>query len=49
MTLPVEVRELLALDQSLGERLAGLPIAEQRLVIAATLEEWASRTALVVA
>jgi acetyl esterase len=49
MTLPVEVRELLALDQSLGERLAGLPIAEQRLAIAKLLEERASRTGLVVA
>lgn len=49
MTLPVEVRELLALDRGLGPRLAGLSIAEQRLVIAETLEEWALRTGLVVA
>lgn len=49
MTPPNEVRELLALDQDLGERLAGLPIAGQRLVIPGELEERASRAGLVVA
>lgn len=48
MTLPTEVRELLALDQELGAQLVGLPIVEQRLVIGETLEEWARRTKLVV-
>jgi acetyl esterase/lipase len=48
-TLPDEVRELLALDSELGERLAGLPIADQRRVIAETLEQWASRAGVVVA
>ena len=49
MTLPTEVRELLALDQELGAKLVGLPIEEQRRVIGETLAEWARRTKLVVA
>ena len=48
MTLPEEVRELLAWDKAIGERCNGLPVDEQRTVIHEALEERAAHSGLVV-
>ena len=48
MRIPAEVRELLSWDEALGERLAGLPVDQQRSVIHDALEQRAARTGLVV-
>jgi acetyl esterase len=48
MTLPEEVRELLAWDQAIGARVAGLPVDEQRSVLRDALEQRAATTGLVV-
>ncbi len=44
MSLSPEVLEFLDWDRRLGERLAGLTLPEQRLVIAAALDEYAGET-----
>ncbi|HEV8460931.1 MAG TPA: alpha/beta hydrolase [Gaiellaceae bacterium] len=49
MSLSPEVRAFLDWGQKLGERLAGAPLHEQRQLIGAALEEWASDTKLPVA
>jgi acetyl esterase len=49
MSLSPEVRAFLDWDRRLGEQLAGVPLPEQRPLIGAALEEWASDTKLAVA
>jgi acetyl esterase len=48
MTLPEEVRELLAWDKAVGARCNGLPVDEQRSAIHDALEQRAAQTGLVV-